>query len=70
MREYLIEAGGEALGDGQVAGDGWTATVTAIDPFCLGALRVGMIQIEIEGEPQALDHLMLLLEPKLMRAGG
>ncbi len=70
MREYLEEAGGEALGDGQVAGDGWTATITEIDPFCLGSIKIGMIRIEIEGESQAMDHLMLLLEPKLMRAGG
>ena len=26
--------------------------------------------LEIEGEPQAVDRLMILLEPKLMRAGG
>ena len=70
MQEYLEEAGGETLGDGQVAGDGWTVTITTIDPFCLGALQIGMIRIEIEGETQAMDHLMLLLEPKLMRAGG
>jgi hypothetical protein len=70
MREYLVEAGGEELGDGQVAGEGWKAEVTKIDPFCRGALQVGMIRIEIEGEPQAMDRLMVLLEPKLMRAGG
>lgn len=70
MQEYLEEAGGEVLGDGQVAGDGWKAEITKIDPLCLGALQVGMIRIEIEGEPQAIDRLMVLLEPKLMRAGG
>ena len=70
MQEYLEEAGGEVLEDGQVAGVGWRATITKIDPYCLGSLQVGMIRIEIEGEAQATDRLMLSLEPKLMRAGG
>lgn len=70
MREYLEEAGGEVMVDGRVAGEGWAATITDIDPFCLGSFKVGMIRIEIVGESQAMDPLMVLLDLKLLRAGG
>ena len=70
MQEYLDEMGGEVIEDGRVVGDGWSATLTEIDPFCLGSIVVGQVLMQLEGEPQAVDQLMVLLEPKLMRAGG
>ena len=70
MREYLEEAGGQAMGDDQIIGDGWAARLTQMEPFRLGSLSVGQVKLELEGEEEAIACVMTSLEPKLMRAGG
>jgi hypothetical protein len=70
LREYLEGLGGESEGDGSIRGPGWTATLTQIEDFQVGSLRVGQVRLEIEGEEKALAELRPVLAEKLLRAGG
>lgn len=70
LREYLEELGGEVDGNGRVVGDGWVATLTPMEPFRLGSLRVGQLELHLEGTQRALDQLGPRLDKKTMRAGA
>jgi hypothetical protein len=70
LREYLLAAGGHPAGDGRVVGDGWTATLTQLEDFQIGSLRVGQVRLEIDAAPDILAALETYLEPKLLRGGG
>jgi hypothetical protein len=69
LREYLVEAHGRAEG-ARVVGDGWTATLTAMEDYRIGGLAVGQVRMELEGEERALAAVEALLAPKLLRGGG
>lgn len=70
LAEYLEEIGGQSDGDHQVTGNGWVVHLKQIDPFQIGSLCVGQVRMTIEGEPEVVDRLLILLKPKIMRAGG
>jgi len=70
MQDYLVELGGVVEEDGRVLGNGWTATLTKLEPFRLGSLRVGQVELILEGDPQTLAEFKPLLEKKTMRAGA
>lgn len=70
LQEYLQEMGGISQGDGQVNAPHWSACLTQVEDFQLGSLRVGQVQISIESEAEAMRQLQMVLEKKLLRAGG
>ena len=70
LREYLVEAGGNATEPGRVAGDGWEVRLRQLDDFAVGSLRVGQVRLELSGTDDGLARLLVILEPKLLRAGG
>jgi hypothetical protein len=70
LREYLVEAGGQAGGADAVRGDGWTARLRQIEDYRIGNLSVGQVRVELEGRAEALDALEARLAPKLLRGGG
>lgn len=70
LREYLEELGGQVDGNGRVVGDGWIATLVPQEPFQLGSLRVGQLELKIMGSREALDELQPRLDKKTMRAGA
>ncbi len=70
LREYLEELGGQAESEERVIGDGWQATLQKMSPRQTGSLRVGIVQISLEGSPEALDELKPRLEQRTMRAGA
>lgn len=70
LREYLEELGGEAVADDQVVGDGWQARLVKQPPRQVGSLRVGIVQILLEGTAEALAALLPQLEKKTLRAGA
>ena len=73
LRDYMLEIegeGGVAEGDDRVVGEGWTLTLTQLDDFVIGSLRVGEIRVELDGEPDAVARVLPFLEQKLIRAGG
>jgi len=67
---YLVDLGGRELEPGKIAGDGWEANVTAGDPVSVGAIRLGVTEVEFSGESAALAHLREAFEMKVLRAGG
>lgn len=68
--EYLEDLGGTAESENRVTGDGWTTSITKLEPNRVGSLRVGRVQLELEGDPNAIAALIPLLEQKTMRAGA
>lgn len=70
LREYLLEAGGRPDAEGHVVGAGWTATLTQLEDYQIGSLRVGQVRLELEAAPDVLAALESYLAPKLLRGGG
>jgi hypothetical protein len=70
LREYLEELGGQAINDNVVRGDGWQAELAKLPDFQLGSLRVGRVELRIEGETGALASLKSGLDLKTLRGGG
>ena len=67
---YLVDLGGREVEPGKIAGDGWEASVTAGKPVAVGAIRLGVTEVELSGEPAALACLREAFEMKVLRAGG
>ena len=70
LRDYLAEVGGSVETENRVAGEGWTAVLTKIEPRHVGSLRVGQVKIEFSGQPDALTHIRTQFHKKTMRAGA
>jgi len=70
LREYLEELGGEAVAEDRVVGDGWLASLEKMAPREVGSLRVGIVQVIIEGSSAALESLLPEFEKKTLRAGA
>lgn len=67
---YLVDLGGAAQGAGIVVGDGWQAQVWAGEPVQLHALRIGVTEVELSGEPGAVVQVVAELQRKTVRGGG
>lgn len=70
LQEYLQELGGEPDDAGVIRGAGWVASLTQIEHYQIGSIRVGQVRLEVRGDADAVERLHLALEPKLLRAGG
>jgi hypothetical protein len=70
LREYLEELGGTAAGDTVIDGDGWRAELTTLPPHQVGSLRMGRVELKLEGDAEALARLRPGLDRKTLRAGG
>lgn len=70
LREYLIDMGGNALGEEIVKAPGWQVQLTKMEPFCLGSLSVGQTHLEIEIEDHLVDNLLEIFCRKTLRAGA
>lgn len=70
LREYLVELGGEVEHDHRVVADGWTADIAKIEPFKIGSLVIGRVQLILHGEPDAIALMRPGLEQKTIRAGA
>ena len=70
MKKYLTDLGGVEAEENVLRGEGWQATVRKGEPARLGSLRVGRIEVEIEGEEEAIEALLEKLHWKTLRGGG
>ena len=70
LREYLVELGGQAESEYSVVGAGWRASLTQLDDFRIGSLRVGEVEVRVVGKPAALERLAATLDRKLATRGG
>jgi hypothetical protein len=67
---YLVDLGGRVVAPGKIAGAGWDASVTAGDSVGVGAIRLGVTEVQLAGEPAVLAGLQEAFEKKVLRAGG
>lgn len=70
LREYLEELGGEAAQEDLVTGDGWQAKLEKKPPRQTGSLRVGIVQVDLEGTEEALNKLLPEFEKRTLRLGA
>lgn len=70
LREYLVELGGRVDGEHGVEGAGWRAKLAKLPDRQIGSLRVGRVELQLTGEPEALAALRPGLDRKTLRAGG
>lgn len=68
--DYLVELGGEKVGEDTVKGIGWTARVTRMEPFRLFSLSVGQNRLELEIEEHLADAFLAKFAMKTLRAGA
>jgi len=70
LQEYLIEAGGELVGDRFAKGDQWTATLKEMEPIQLGVMKIYRDLLIIEGDEKQVETVYALLRQRTMRGGG
>lgn len=70
LREYLEELGGQSVSDNLVRGENWQVELTKMPDFQLGSLRVGRVELRMEGDADALAFLKSRLDVKTLRGGG
>ncbi len=70
LREYLEELGGRATGETTVEGEGWTAVLEKLPDRRIGSLRIGLVQMTVTAEDEAMAKLRPGLDRKTMRAGA
>lgn len=70
LTAYLLEMGGREAGPGQIVGNGWEAHLAAGEPVCVGAIRLGVTDVQFVGDEATLEVLRREFEKKTMRAGG
>jgi hypothetical protein len=69
-RRYLGNLGGSVVDDHTVAGDGWTATLTAEKVSIGPSLQLTEVTVVFDGDEAVLDALVEDFAQKAMRAGG
>ncbi len=69
-REYLLKLGGIETGEGDMRGEGWSATYRPGPPTKVGPWPVETIRVTFEGEPEALNPIIKGFELKMLRGGG
>ena len=67
---YLGNLGGERVGDGEVAGDDWRASVSSEKVDVGPSMSLTEVTVVFEGDEAVLDPLVEKFGRKAMRAGG
>ncbi len=70
MKKYMADLGATEAEENVMVGDGWQAKLSRSEPFKIGSLVVGRIQVELVGEPEVLEVLLEKLHWKTLRGGG
>lgn len=70
LKLYLVELGGLAIEDDELTGPGWIASLTQMDDFQVGSIRVGQVRLQVEVEEAIFEDFITALDKKLLRAGG
>jgi hypothetical protein len=67
LADYLVDLGGDRVGEDRVVGEGWTATLErhAKPP---GSLTIGRVTVTVEGTAAA--RIIEQLREKAQRGGG
>jgi MoaD family protein len=69
-REYLVNLGGEKVGEHGVEGPDWSVETSAEKVNVAGSMMLTEVTVVFEGPPATLEPLMEKFGRKAMRAGG
>ena len=67
---YLVEVGGQPTGNRSVQGEDWTAVLIEMQPAQVGVIRVPRDILIVEGAPDMVERVHLLMRRRTMRGGG
>ncbi len=67
VMDYLMQAGGLPVETLSVTGDGWTATIEALEPDRLGLVEVPRDCLVIEGEEAAVERVRAFMQRQVDR---
>lgn len=70
MKDYLADLGAVETEPDTMAADGWRAVVRKSEPYRIGSLVVGRIEVEFSGDDAVLETVLEKLHWKTMRGGG
>ncbi len=70
MKDYLADLGAVETEPGVMRGDGWRASLRKSEPYRIGSLVVGRIEVDFTGDEATLEQLLEKLHWKTMRGGG
>ncbi len=70
MKDYLGDLGAVETAPDVMTADGWQASVRKTDPYRIGSLVVGRIEVEFSGDENKLAEVLEKLHWKTMRGGG
>ncbi len=70
MKEYLAELGAVEREENGMVADKWQAVVSKSEPFKIGSLVAGRIEVEFTGDEAILETVLEKLYWKTFRGGG
>ena len=70
MKKYLTDLGGTETEENVLVGEGWRAVVSKAEPYRIGSLVSGRIDLEITGDEAIIEPLLEQLDKKSLRGGG
>jgi len=70
MKKYLTDLGGAETGEHAVIGDDWQAVISKGEPYRIGSLVCGRIDLDITGDEAIIEPLLEKLDRKSLRGGG
>lgn len=69
VMDYLIQAGGTPTGFLEVAGEGWAASLEALEPDFLGTVPIARDRLVLEGEPRHVERVSAFMRLRVTRRG-
>ena len=67
VMDYLVQAGGTATESLCVAGEGWSATIEALEPDPFGIVDVPRDRLVIEGDERAVERVRDFMQLKVQQ---
>jgi hypothetical protein len=67
---YLVEMGGQIIGQRAVTGPGWSAVLIELEPAQVGVIIVPRDRLIIDGDPTTVEQIHAMMRRRTMRGGG
>lgn len=69
VMDCLVQAGGTLTDILEVTGDGWTASLEALEPDRLGMVAIPCDRLVIEGDPRQVERVSAFMQHHVTRRG-
>ena len=67
VMDYLVQVGGTPVESLSVVGQGWTATIEALEPDQVGIVQVPRDCLVIEGDEAAVERVRVFMQRQVDR---